>query len=169
MEIADTLRSASELGRVLHEAGHTLVTVESCTGGGIAFAVTAVDGSSNWFERAYVTYSNEAKSEMVSVESALIEKFGAVSEPVARAMAEGGLRASGASCAVAATGIAGPQGGTVNKPVGTVCLAWSVRGQDDLFSSKVETRHYKGDRHAVRARTVDHALNGMIHYLIHRR
>src|SRR5690554_6953072 len=115
----DLLRLAERVGRALMRAGATLVTAESCTGGWVAQAVTAIAGSSAWFDRGFVTYSNAAKSEMLGVPEALIRDHGAVSEPVARAMAEGALAHSRARAAVAITGIAGPGGGTPEKPVGT--------------------------------------------------
>ncbi|MGI4858131.1 MAG: CinA family protein [Janthinobacterium lividum] len=116
---------AVELGEKLSAAGWLLVSAESCTGGMIAAAVTDVPGSSGWFERGYVTYSNEAKSTAIDVPAPVIAQYGAVSEPVARAMAEGALAASLAQIAVAVTGIAGPGGGTPAKPVGTVCFGWA--------------------------------------------
>lgn len=132
-----------------------MATAESCTGGLIAGACTELSGSSNWFERGWVTYSNEAKSELLGVDPALITNYGAVSEQVARAMAVGAIRRSEglAQVAVAVTGVAGPTGGSAEKPVGTVWLAWSVQGQ---LSSALH--HFPGDRRAVRQATVLQAL-----------
>ncbi|WP_457330509.1 CinA family protein, partial [Rhizobacter sp. P5_C2] len=113
------------LARVLRQRGGSIATAESCTGGLIAAACTSVAGSSDWFERGFVTYSNEAKTQMLGVPAALIAQHGAVSEEVARAMAEGALRHSPARFAVAVTGIAGPGGAVPGKPVGTVWLAWA--------------------------------------------
>lgn len=130
-----------------------LATAESCTGGLIAGACTDRAGSSQWFERGFVTYSNAAKAEMLAVPCTLIDQHGAVSEPVARAMAEGALAHSAAQASVAVTGVAGPTGGSADKPVGTVWLAWCVHGK--TYS---ERQHFAGDRAAVRAATVRHAL-----------
>ena len=139
-----------------------LATAESCTGGLIAGACTDLSGSSNWFERGFVSYSNEAKTDMLGVDAALIERHGAVSEEVARAMALGAVVHSHAQVAVAVTGVAGPTGGSKSKPVGTVWLAWHVQGQ--LYS---EVQHFSGDRAAVRAATVRHALQQLLERLRH--
>ena len=137
--------------------GWMMATAESCTGGMIAAACTDLAGSSQWFERGFVTYSNEAKTEMLSVDAALIADHGAVSEVVARAMAHGAVRHSRAQVAVAVTGIAGPTGGSATKPVGTVCFGFMVDGR--LVS---ETRRFDGDRAQVRAQTVAHALQRLV-------
>ncbi len=137
-----------------------LATAESCTGGLIAGACTDLSGSSAWFERGFVTYSNEAKTEMLGVDSALIERHGAVSEEVARAMVLGAVVHSRARVAVAVTGVAGPTGGSKSKPVGTVWFGWNVAGQ--LYS---EVQHFGGDRAAVRAATVQHALQQLLERL----
>jgi nicotinamide-nucleotide amidase len=147
----------SQLAALLQDAGWMLATAESCTGGMIAAACTEVSGSSNWFERGFVTYSNEAKAEMLGVDAALVESHGAVSEVVARAMAFGAVRQSRAKVSVAVTGVAGPTGGSREKPVGTVWFGFMV---DGLLTS--ETRLFPGDRAAVRAATVQHALEGLI-------
>ena len=141
----------------LRARGWLAVTAESCTGGGVAQAITAIAGSSEVFDRGFVTYSNEAKVEALAVPRALIDEHGAVSEPVALAMARGALAASRAQVAVAVTGIAGPGGGTPLKPVGTVCFAWAVRGGGQA----VETRRLPGDRAAVRSASVAIALAGL--------
>lgn len=141
----------------LRARGWLAATAESCTGGGVAQAITAIAGSSEVFDRGFVTYSNEAKVEVLGVARALIDEHGAVSEPVALAMARGALAASRAQVAVAITGIAGPGGGTPSKPVGTVCFAWAVRGGADA----VETRHLPGDRASVRSASVAIALAGL--------
>lgn len=145
------------LSRRLIQAGKMLATAESCTGGMIAAACTDLAGSSAWFDRGFVTYSNEAKTEMLGVDAALITAHGAVSEPVARAMAEGALAHSKADVAVAVTGIAGPSGGSVDKPVGTVWFAWAMRGRATL----AECGHFAGDREAVRSQACLHALRGV--------
>ena len=137
-----------------------LATAESCTGGMIAAACTELAGSSNWFERGFVTYSNEAKAEMLGVDPALIEAHGAVSEAVARAMASGAVRHSRARVSVAVTGVAGPTGGSKEKPVGTVWFAFMV---DGVLSS--EMRRFDGDRAAVRAATVRHAFERLLQLL----
>lgn len=130
-----------------------LATAESCTGGLIAAACTDLSGSSDWFERGFVSYSNEAKSTMLGVEPQLIARHGAVSEAVARAMAQGALQQSRAQVALAVTGVAGPTGGSADKPVGTVWLAWALPS-----GVTSELQHFAGDRAAVRAATVQHAL-----------
>jgi nicotinamide-nucleotide amidase len=134
-----------------------LVTAESCTGGLISAACTDLAGSSDWFERGFVTYSNAAKTELLGVDAALIEAHGAVSEPVARAMAFGAIRHSAAQVSIAVTGIAGPSGGSATKPVGTVWFGFSVQGQ--LHS---EMLRFVGDRAAVRSQTVTHALQRVL-------
>ena len=142
------------LARVLRQRGGSVATAESCTGGLIAAACTSVAGSSDWFERGFVTYSNEAKTQMLGVPAALIAQHGAVSEEVARAMAEGALRQSTARLAVAVTGIAGPGGAVPGKPVGTVWLAWALRDG----ATRAERLQFAGDRAAVRSQTVTQAL-----------
>ena len=146
------------LGDVLRMHGLTLVTAESCTGGLIASACTAVAGSSDWFERGFVTYSNEAKSELLGVDAKQIAEFGAVSAEVARAMADGALGRSPANLAVAVTGIAGPGGATPGKPVGTVWLAVARRG----LPASAECLQLDGDRAAVREQTVHRALERLL-------
>jgi len=134
-----------------------LATAESCTGGLIAGACTDLAGSSAWFERGFVTYSNEAKVEMLGVDATTIAQHGAVSEPVVRAMVQGAIAQSKARLAVAVTGVAGPSGGTPGKPVGTVWFGWAVDGQ--VYA---EHRRFDGDRAAVRAATVQHALEELL-------
>jgi nicotinamide-nucleotide amidase len=155
-----TLTSVVEhLAQVLKQRGWRMATAESCTGGGIAAACTDVAGSSEWFERGFVTYSNAAKTELLAVDAVLIEQHGAVSEPVVRAMAEGAVAHAHAHAqvSVAVTGIAGPGGGSADKPVGTVWLAWHVAG-----ATKAHRIHFNGDRAAVRAATVRLALTGLL-------
>jgi nicotinamide-nucleotide amidase len=155
---AEALRpEVPALADALRARGWRLVTAESCTGGLIAAACTALAGSSDWFERGLVTYSNAAKTELLGVPAALIEAHGAVSEPVARAMAAGALVRSGAQLAVAVTGIAGPGGAVPGKPVGTVWLAWG--GSDSLQATCL---HLPGDRAAVRSATVAAALQRLL-------
>lgn len=152
-----TAHLVARLADDLLARGWMMATAESCTGGLIAGACTELAGSSQWFERGFVTYSNEAKAQMLSVDPALIDAHGAVSEVVARAMAHGAVRHSQARVAVAVTGVAGPSGGSVAKPVGTVWFGFMVDGR--LTS---ETRRFEGDRAQVRAATVRHALYRLI-------
>ena len=144
----------SPLADALRARGWRLATAESCTGGLIAAACTALAGSSDWFERGFVTYSNAAKTEQLGVDALLIAQHGAVSEPVVSAMVEGALLRSAADIAVAVTGIAGPGGGSADKPVGLVWLAWAQRGA----GVQAERLHLAGDRAAVREQTVVAAL-----------
>ena len=153
-----TLEMADQLGRSLLRARLRLATAESCTGGGLAYALTAVAGSSQWFERGFVTYSNEAKQEMLSVPLETLRTDGAVSEQTAASMAIGALVHTPADLAVAITGIAGPDGGTPEKPVGTVCLGWARRGGE----TRTATAHFDGDRRAVREQSILMALQGLL-------
>jgi nicotinamide-nucleotide amidase len=147
-------RLAAEVGVRLKARGWMLATAESCTGGGVAHAVTAISGSSEWFDRGFVTYSNAAKQELLGVTAVTLAAHGAVSEATAIEMADGAVARSAAHVAVAITGVAGPTGGTAAKPVGMVCFGFAVRGG----RSGAETRHYAGDRAAVRAQSVAYAL-----------
>jgi nicotinamide-nucleotide amidase len=149
-----------KVGKALQAKGQCLATAESCTGGWVAQAVTSIAGSSAWFDRGFVTYSNEAKRELLRVPRATIARHGAVSEPTARAMAQGALRRSRATLALSVTGVAGPGGGTREKPVGMVCFAW-VRGR----KIRTETRRFKGGRASVRRQSVAHALKGVLNWL----
>lgn len=137
-----------------------LATAESCTGGLIAAECTALAGSSAWFERGFVTYSNASKTELLGIDDALIAQHGAVSEPVVRAMVQGALRHSRAQVAVAVTGVAGPAGGSADKPVGTVWLGWATPN-----GIHTEMQCFGGDRSAVRAATVAHALGQLAVWL----
>ncbi|MEO8487919.1 MAG: nicotinamide-nucleotide amidohydrolase family protein [Betaproteobacteria bacterium] len=152
------LAASQALCDALRERGWRLATAESCTGGGVAHAVTDIAGSSDVFDRGFVTYSNDAKIEMLAVDATLLARHGAVSQPVALAMADGALRASRADLAVAITGVAGPGGGTPDKPVGTVCFAWAT-----LDGERASTTHrLDGDRASVRAQSVAIALEGLV-------
>jgi nicotinamide-nucleotide amidase len=151
------VNNVQRLADLMRERQWMLAAAESCTGGMIAAACTDLSGSSDWFERGFVTYSNEAKIEMLGVDAQSIATHGAVSEVVARAMAFGAVRHSHARVSVAVTGIAGPTGGTPDKPVGTVWFAFMVDGR---LSS--EMRRFDGDRVAVRRQTVDHALQRLV-------
>ena len=154
---------AAQVGELLSANGQRLATAESCTGGWIAQCLTAIAGSSDWFERGFVTYSNEAKREMLGVAADTLVAHGAVSEATAAAMAAGALRHSHADWALAVTGIAGPGGGSPDKPVGTVCFGWACS------DGRVETQtvHFAGDRELVRAQTVAHALEGLLERASH--
>jgi nicotinamide-nucleotide amidase len=155
-------RLVAELADALRARGWHLASAESCTGGMIAAACTDLAGSSDWFERGVVSYSNEAKTELLGVSTTLLEQHGAVSEPAARAMVEGMQRSSGAELAVAVTGIAGPAGGTPAKPVGTVWFGFAQRTGDGSVQVDSEHRRFDGDRAQVRSATVQHALRGLL-------
>jgi nicotinamide-nucleotide amidase len=152
---------AARLGRRLLAGRLWLVTAESCTAGGVAYAVTQIAGSSQWFDRGFVTYSNAAKQQMLGVDAADLRQHGAVSEQVARAMARGALAASSAHLAAAVTGIAGPGGASAGKPVGLVCFCWALRRAADL-RLRTESRIFAGDRAAVRTQSIVHALDGLL-------
>ena len=155
--MTNTLALCQELALMLRQQGQMLTTAESCTGGLIAAACTDLAGSSEWFERGFVTYSNAAKTELLGVPAALIRMHGAVSEPVVQAMALGAVAHSKAQVSVAVTGVAGPGGGSVEKPVGTVWFGWVT--PDQLVS---ECQYFDGDRTQVRAATVQYALTRLL-------
>jgi nicotinamide-nucleotide amidase len=154
----ESLVLAADLGHALRARHWRVATAESCTGGLVAGAITAIAGSSDWFERGFVTYSDEAKHEMLGVPVAVIAAHGAVSEAVAVAMAEGARSISGSQCALSVTGVAGPGGGSVAKPVGMVCFGWAVDG----VPARVATRHFAGDRAGIRSQSVVAALRGLL-------
>jgi nicotinamide-nucleotide amidase len=149
---------AAKVGAALKRRRMMLATAESCTGGWIAEAVTMVPGSSEWFERGFVTYTYISKREMLGVKQATLGKHGAVAEVVVREMVAGALARSHAQVAVAVSGVAGPSGGTLDKPVGTVCFAWGKKGR----KPRSETRRFPGNREAVRRSSVEHALKGVL-------
>ena len=153
----DRVATISQLARHLQQRGWRLACAESCTGGGIAAALTDVAGSSAWFDRGFVTYSNQAKQEMLGVSPETLLRHGAVSRETVMEMARGALERSRAQLTVAVSGIAGPGGGTRDKPVGTVWLAWASDG--DVAAVH---RHFSGDRAAVRAASIDVALRGLL-------
>jgi len=153
---------SQEVGDLLLENNQVLVTAESCTGGGVATAITEVAGSSAWFDRAFVTYSNEAKQEMIGVKPETLAEFGAVSEPVVFEMVQGALTNSNATIGVSISGIAGPTGGSEEKPVGTVCFAWA----DKFGWLHIETKHFSGDRSEVRTQAVGYALETLKEYFL---
>jgi nicotinamide-nucleotide amidase len=157
-----TASLVADLADALRARGWHLASAESCTGGMIAAACTDLAGSSDWFERGVVSYSNEAKIELLGVSAALLAQHGAVSEPVARAMVDGVQRSSGADLAVAVTGIAGPAGGTPSKPVGTVWFGFAQRRADGSVHIASEQHRFDGDRARVRRAAVEHALRGLL-------
>jgi len=151
-------RLAEELGEGLKARGLMLATAESCTGGWVSQAVTMVPGSSDWFERGFVTYTYISKREMLGVDGATLERHGAVSEEVVRQMVSGALERSHAQVAIGVSGVAGPGGGTPDKPVGTVCFGWGSKGG----ACRTETVRFLGDRDAVRRQAVERALRGVL-------
>lgn len=157
----ESYQIAQQLGEALLSRGWMLACAESCTGGGIATAVTDVAGSSQWFDRGFVTYSNQSKQDMLGVGSETLEAGGAVSEATVKEMVTGALSLSQAQIAVAVSGIAGPGGGSVDKPVGMVCFAWQVKNGEPV----VRTEHFAGDRASVRGQTVITALKGLLDVL----
>ena len=170
-----THKTVSTLADALLQRGWMLTTAESCTGGMISAACTDLGGSSQWFERGFVSYSNEAKQDMLGVPSAVLARHGAVSEEVAQAMVLGALNHSKAQVALAVTGIAGPTGGSPSKPVGTVCFAWGLPtdggptiGAETVWV-KVQTCHFEGDRAAVRLATQAHALEQLLELMQQRK
>jgi nicotinamide-nucleotide amidase len=158
----DLEKLAETLGQILNAQGETLALAESCTGGMAAAAITSVAGSSAWFERGFVTYSNLAKTEMLGVSAITLEKFGAVSEQTAVEMAKGALQNSQATISGSITGIAGPTGGSAQKPVGTVCFAWAH--QDGRL--KCSTQLFSGDRAQIRHQATAHMLRGLMKMLV---
>lgn len=156
----DLVKLAMQVGQRLQACKWQLATAESCTGGMVAAAITDIAGSSAWFDRGFVTYSNQAKTDLLGVSSSLIENHGAVSETVAQAMAAGALAASQAHIALSVTGIAGPGGGSPLKPVGMVCFAWTTAQR-----THQETCHFKGNRQAVRLQAALHTLQTLLLHL----
>lgn len=158
---ADLEELARRTGEALKAKGLALATAESCTGGWVAQVVTAIPGSSGWFDRGFITYTNSSKREVLGVKTETLARYGAVSELTARAMAEGALRHSQAQVALAITGVAGPGGGTLEKPVGTVWFAWAGKGRETLSRREM----FAGERHAVRRQAVARALDGLLEFL----
>ncbi len=154
-------RLARRVGQKLRKAGASVVTAESCTGGFLAKCLTDRSGSSDYFDRGWVTYSDAAKQKLLGVSPRVLERHGAVSEPAALAMARGALKAAGATVAVAVTGIAGPTGATPGKPVGTVWIAWARRHRGRV-SATAKHHRFAGNRDAVRRRSVAAALAGLL-------
>ena len=149
---------AADVGKLAKQAGYKIATVEACTGGWLGKALTEIVGSSEWYEAGFITYSNTSKVQLVQVDEAVIQQSGAGSEPVAIAMANGALNNTQADVAVATTGIAGPDGGTSEKPVGTVWFAWIIRDK----RSKTDHQVFSGNRAEVREQSVVRALSGLI-------
>ena len=160
MSVDPLEKLAERVGTRLREKGALLVTAESCTGGWVSQAVTAIAGSSQWFERGFVVYSNAAKEELLGVRSETLQRDGAVSEQTARELALGALARSRGTISVAVTGVAGPSGGSAAKPVGLVCFAWATNA-----GVKSESRNFTGDREAVRRQSVVRALEGVLEAL----
>ncbi len=158
----DLYALAKDVGQALLKQRATITTAESCTGGGVAQALTAIAGSSGWFERGFVTYSNVAKREMLGVKTATLSRHGAVSERTAREMAEGALKHSRAQVAIAITGIAGPDGGSSEKPIGTVWFAWAQKKR----ATTCRLHQLNGDRESIRRQSVAIALEGLLDYLV---
>lgn len=156
----EIIKLAAEVGQALQQKDLLLATAESCTGGGVAQAITEVAGSSEWFDCGFIAYSNDSKTEMLDVSAVLMAQHGSVSEEVSAAMAQGALANSNAHIAISTTGIAGPTGAVPGKPVGTICFGWAM-GDRIVTERKV----FSGDRHAVREQTVAHSLQGILHFL----
>ncbi|MBU3568071.1 CinA family protein [Polynucleobacter alcilacus] len=159
MSLADQTQTIAKL---FISKGWTIALAESCTGGLVCAALTELPGSSDWFERGYIAYSNQAKSECLGVPVELIESFGAVSEPVAKAMAEGAQRNAGANVGASITGIAGPTGGSPGKPVGTVCFSWTIPSGAGEFVTHTKTKLFSGDRRAVRQQATEYVLTELL-------
>ena len=163
--MTSTLNISKEVAKLLIARGWTLALAESCTGGLVSAALTDLAGSSDWFERGYITYSNQAKTECLDVPAETIESFGAVSEQVAKAMSEGAQKNAGVNVAVSITGIAGPAGGSIEKPVGTVCFGWTITKENLVAITICKTMQFSGDRQAVREQARDYALSELIELL----
>lgn len=157
----NTQNLIKQIGEEMRIHEWSLTTAESCTGGGVAYSITSIPGVSEWFSRSYVTYCDEAKSQDLTVSNAMLKEYGAVSQPVAIAMAEGALQKSQCDIALSITGIAGPEGGSDEKPVGLVWFAWASKNGQTSSDKKV----FKGDRRKVRKKAIRFALEGLLFYL----
>ena len=155
----NTSHIVTTLAEILQSKNWKMAAAESCTGGLVCANLTEIAGSSQWFERGYITYSNQAKMECLGVPSKLLETFGAVSEEVAKAMAEGAQVNAGVNVAVSITGIAGPSGGSADKPVGMVCFAWAIRNAAGENIVHTKTMLFDGDRHGIREQACDYVLS----------
>jgi nicotinamide-nucleotide amidase len=156
----DIIDLAARVGRALQAKGLLLATAESCTGGGVAQAITEIAGSSEWFDCGFIVYSSESKIELLDVPAALMAQHGNVSEEIAAAMAEGALANSNAHVTLSTTGIAGPGGAVPGKPVGTICFGWAIGD-----TTHTERLVFRGDRRSVREQTVAHALQGLLRFV----
>jgi nicotinamide-nucleotide amidase len=161
----NSLDHAKILAPLLLARGWKIALAESCTGGLVCATLTELSGSSEWFERGYITYSNQAKTECLGVPDALIQAHGAVSEPVAKAMAQGAQRNARVHLGVSITGIAGPTGGSAEKPVGTVCFGWTLPNALGEYVTTCETKLFSGDRQSIREQATEHALVGLLQLL----
>jgi nicotinamide-nucleotide amidase len=160
-------KSARELASILIQRGWKIALAESCTGGLVCATLTELTGSSDWFERGYITYSNQAKTECLGISAETIKSYGAVSEPVAIGMAEGARLNANVNVAISITGIAGPTGGSPEKPVGTVCFAWTIKKNmaHDEIETTSNTQQFLGNRQTIREQARDHALSKLIELL----
>ena len=163
--MTSTLNISKEVAKLLIARGWTLALAESCTGGLVSAALTNLAGSSDWFERGYITYSNQAKTECLDVAAETIKSFGAVSEQVAKAMSEGAQKNAGVNVSFSITGIAGPAGGSIEKPVGTVCFGWTIQKENLAAITICKTMQFSGDRQAVREQASDYTLSELIKLL----
>ena len=156
---------AKTLAQLLLTKSWKIALAESCTGGLVCATLTELPGSSEWFERGYITYSNQAKTECLGVPEELLQTYGAVSEPVAKAMAQGAQINARVDLGVSITGIAGPTGGTSEKPVGTVCFGWAIRNAAGENITTCQTKVFIGDRQSIRRQATEHALAGLLQLL----
>ncbi|MBU3632760.1 CinA family protein [Polynucleobacter sp. AP-Feld-500C-C5] len=156
MHSLDTVQTLAE---ILRSRNWKMTVAESCTGGLVCATLTELAGSSEWFERGYITYSNQAKEESLGVPAELIQSFGAVSEEVAKAMAKGAQLNADVNAAISITGIAGPNGGSAGKPVGTVCFGWSIQNEAGENRVLTKTMHFTGDRQAIREQSCNYVLS----------
>ena len=156
MHSLDTVQTLAE---ILRSRNWKMTVAESCTGGLVCATLTELAGSSEWFERGYITYSNQAKEESLGVPAELIQSFGAVSEEVAKAMAKGAQLNADVNAAISITGIAGPSGGSAGKPVGTVCFGWSIQNEAGENRVLTKTMHFTGDRQAIREQSCNYVLS----------
>lgn len=157
----NTSNIVNRIGERLIEKKELLVTAESCTGGWVGQIITSSPGTSRWYDRGFITYSNTSKREVLNVSTNVITRFGAVSEQTARAMAEGALKSSCAQYSLSITGIAGPAGGTDEKPVGTVCFAWASKKKN----TESQSCRFDGDRQKIRMQAVQYVLEGLAEYI----
>jgi nicotinamide-nucleotide amidase len=160
-----TSKTVLTLAAILKAKQWRLALAESCTGGLVCATLTELTGSSDWFERGYITYSNEAKTECLGVPEELIKAHGAVSEAVARAMAAGAQDQAGVNASISITGVAGPSGGSIDKPVGTVCFGWAIQNDSTEIRVVTKTMLFDGNRHSIRNQACDYALTELVKLL----